>query len=147
MVVFVDRLQQMLGGQVGQAKELQAQTLQALDTAVKAFGSMAAQIGTAGESATSAMTGQLSKALDDMVSRQSHINETMRAFVDELRSSMSVTQQETSAGVVTLLDALGTQVEGALESLRTGAQAMTEVQGKHVERFSEQARVRLRDWR
>ncbi|MCK9909976.1 hypothetical protein MXD81_12610, partial [Microbacteriaceae bacterium K1510] len=48
MSAFAVKLDQILGGQVGQAKDLQVETLRSLDTAEKAFQSMATQVGTAG---------------------------------------------------------------------------------------------------
>lgn len=63
MAAFAQKLDQMLGGQIGQAKDLQLQTLQALEKAVAAFQSMASEIGNAGATATNSMSMQLGKAL------------------------------------------------------------------------------------
>lgn len=143
MAVFVDRLEEMLGGQVGQARDLQMQTLNALEASVRAFQSMAAQVGAAGENATSAITVQLSKAVEDMVGRQTQMNETMRSFVDELHATMTSTQHEATGQMATLLQDLGRSVHGVVDALRSDARTASEVQGRHAEQLSEQARETL----
>jgi len=95
MAAFAGKLDQLLGGQVGQAKELQAETVRALQTAVATFQSMAQSVSAAGETATSTMSAQLRQAIDDMAARQGQMNDAMRAFVDEMRGNAERSQSGT----------------------------------------------------
>ncbi|MEZ0219116.1 MAG: hypothetical protein ACAH22_02350 [Tardiphaga sp.] len=123
MAAFADKLDQMLGGQVGQAKALQAQTLQALESAITAFQSMAQQVGSAGESATASISMQLSRNLADMSARQGQMNDTMLTVVDELRSVVSKTQADTTSNVQGMLHELGAQVGHIVQTLQTETKA------------------------
>lgn len=123
MAAFADKLDQMLGGQVGQARALQAQTLQALESAVTAFQSMAQQVGSAGESATASISMQLSRTLEDLSARQGQMNDSMRTVVDELRSVVTKTQADTTSNVQTMLQELGAQVGQVVQTLQTETKA------------------------
>lgn len=123
MAAFADKLDEILGGQVGQAKALQAQTLQALETAVTAFQSMAQQVGSAGESATASISVQLNRALEDLSARQLQMDDTMRTVAEDLRGVISKAQADTSLNVQTMLKELGSQVGHAVEALQTEAKA------------------------
>jgi len=123
MAAFADKLDQILGGQVGQAKALQAQTLQALETAVNAFQSMAQQVGSAGESATASISVQLNRVLEDLLARQLHIDEAMRTVADELRGVITKAQADTSSNLQTMLQELRTQVVQAVQTLEAEAKA------------------------
>lgn len=119
MAAFADKLDQMLGGQVGQAKALQAQTLQALESAVTAFQSMAQQVGNAGENATASISTQLGRTLEDLSVRQVQMNDTMRTVVDELRSVVTKTQADTTSNLQTMLREIGGQVAEVVRTLQT----------------------------
>ncbi len=131
MVAFADKLEQVLGGQVGHAKELQQQTLLALEKAVGSFQAMALQIGQAGKAATSSMSSHLDKAIADMAVQHERMNATVRALVDELREAAVRAQATTGAAVEQLLADLGEQVERTLGSvqdqLRVGKTALVEI--------------------
>lgn len=118
MAAFADKLDQMLGGQVGQARALQAQTLQALESAVTAFQSMAQQVGSAGESATASISMQLSRILEDLSARQVQMNDTMRTVVDELRSVVTKTQADTTSNMQAMLQEIAAQVAQAVQTLQ-----------------------------
>jgi hypothetical protein len=78
MAAFADKLDQLLGGQVGQAKELQAETVRALQTAVVTFQSMAQSVSATGETVSSAMSAQLRQAIDDIAARWSATRKVVR---------------------------------------------------------------------
>jgi hypothetical protein len=132
MSAFADKLNELLGGQVGQAKELQMQTLQALEKAVVAFQGMATQVGSAGESATSAMSSKLTSTLDDMSAQQAQMSEAMRAMVDEMRSSITGAQADTSANAGTLIAQLGQQVQAVTQALQSEAKDARVQQQSHM---------------
>lgn len=123
MTAFADKLDQMLGGQVAQAKALQAQTLQALESAVAAFQGMAQQVGTAGQNATASISSRLSQTLEDLSARQDQMNDTMRTVVAELRNVFSQTQADTTANVQTMFLELGAQVGHVVQTLQTETRA------------------------
>ncbi|MDQ8698163.1 hypothetical protein [Hyphomicrobium sp. LHD-15] len=123
MAAFADKLDQMLGGQVGQARALQAQTLQVLESAVTSFQSMAQQVGSAGESATASISTQLSRTLEDLSAQQGQMNDTMRTVVDELRSVVTKTQADTTSNVQTMLQEIGAQVGQVVQTLQTETKA------------------------
>jgi methyl-accepting chemotaxis protein len=118
MSAFAAKLEELLGGQVGQAKDLQKQTVQALEAAVLSFQTMAKQVGAAGETATSTMAEQLGRTLDQMATRQGQMNETMRALVDEMRGAAAQAQYETGSNLGRLLEELGSQVKNVVSSLQ-----------------------------
>jgi hypothetical protein len=132
MSAFADKLNELLGGQVGQAKELQLQTLQALEKAVVAFQGMATQVGSAGESATSAMSSKLTSTLDEMATRQTQMSDAMRAMIDEMRSSIKSTQADTSANAGVLMAQLGQQVHAVTQALQSEAQNARVEQKGHM---------------
>lgn len=132
MAAFADKLDQVLGGQVGQAKDLQQQTLHALEQAVSAFQSMAQEVGRAGTNATSAMSSQLDKAIADMAAGQGQMTSTMRSFVDELRAAVVTAQADTSGGVEKLLTDLGRQLDGALRSVQQQTNATSVAHQEHL---------------
>jgi hypothetical protein len=128
MSAFADRLNEILGGQVGQARELQMQTLQSLQQAIGAFQSMAQQVGTAGDNATSAMTSRLTAVLDEMASRQAQMSDHMRAVVDDMRGAALKSQTETSNQTQTLLAQLGQQVQAVSQALQQDAATTRAIQ-------------------
>jgi hypothetical protein len=117
MAAFADKLEQVLGGQVRHAKDLQHQALLALEKAIGAFQAMAAEVGRAGASATASMSSQLDKAIADMAAGQEQMTTTMRAFVDELRRAIVQAQTETGRGVERLVAELGEVVRRTLGSV------------------------------
>ena len=140
MAAFADKLEQLLGGQVGQAKELQAETVRALQTAVATFQSMAQSVSAAGETATSAMSAQLRQTIDDMAARQGQMNDAMRAFVDEMRANAERSQSGTQQHVTAMLQTLSAEMSGTIDALRQQAEASGEATRSHQQQISEEAR-------
>jgi hypothetical protein len=140
MAAFAAKLDEILGGQVGQARQLQVETLRALETAVEAFQNMARSIGTAGETATSTMAEQMRRTLDEMSGRQVQMNDAMRALVDEMRGSIDRSQTDTQQRLSELLQGLGEHVSGVIGSLQQQADATGKATLAHQQQFSEEAR-------
>jgi hypothetical protein len=114
MTSFADRLDQLLGGQVAQAKELQHKTLKSLETTIAAFQDMAKSIGATTDGATNSM-------------------------VKELRAGISRTLAETNSNVSDLIAKLGAQVTSAVTALEQQATASGNFAIEHQERISEEA--------
>lgn len=96
MSAFAEKLDQLLGGQVGQAKELQLQTLKSLECTVAAFEEMTKSIGTTAETATQAM-------------------------VKQLRASVSRSQAETDTNLTELLGKLTAHVSSTVAAIEEQA--------------------------
>jgi hypothetical protein len=121
MSAFAVKLEELLGGQVGQAKDLQKQTVQALEAAILSFQSMAKQVGSAGESATSRMAEQLERVVANMAARDAAMGEQNRTVARDLQHSMSAAQAEASAGLSRAVAAIGQQVSGVLDGVQSQA--------------------------
>ena len=118
MLMFAKKLEEVLGSQVGHAKDLQQQTLLALEKAVSSFQAMASQIGQAGETASSTMSSHLGKAITDMAVQQEQMNAGVRALIGDLKEAVVRTQTTTGAGVEQLLSDLGSQVQRTVGSIQ-----------------------------
>jgi hypothetical protein len=114
MSAFAERLDRLLGGQVGQAKELQLQTLKSLENTVVAFEEMTKSIGTTAESATQSM-------------------------VKQLRASVSRSQAETDANLTELLGKLTAQVSSTVAAIEQQATLTGKVALDQQKKISEQA--------
>ena len=114
MTSFADRLDQLLGGQVAQAKDLQTKTLKSLETTIAAFQDMAKSIGATTEGATHSM-------------------------VKELRAGISRSLAETDSNVSDLITKLSAQVTSAVAALEQQATATSRLAIEHQEKISEEA--------
>jgi cell division septum initiation protein DivIVA len=114
MTVFANRLDQLLGGQVAQAKDLQTQTLRSLETTIAAFQDMARTMGNTAQSASHAM-------------------------VKELRAGISRSQVETSANISELINKLGSQVTAAVAALEKQAETTTSTALVQQQKIAEEA--------
>jgi archaellum component FlaC len=114
MTTFAGRLDDMLGGQVSQAKELQSQTLKSLETTIAAFQDMARTMAKTAEGATVSM-------------------------VKELRAGMSRTQVETDANLSELLGKLSGQVTSSVAALEEQSTQTTKIALEQQKKITEQA--------
>lgn len=125
MTAFADKLDQMLGGQIHQARDLQAQTLQSLEAAIVAFQAMAKDIGQTGEAATSTMAEQLGRVLEEMAARQGEMNGSMRDLTEEMRRVVAQSQADTQSHLSRVIDELAKQVADVVGQLQVEAKAST----------------------
>ena len=114
MMAFADRLDQLLGGQVVQAKELQSQTLKSLETTIAAFQDMAKSIAGTTEGATHSM-------------------------IKELRAGISRSLAETNSNISDLVGRLSTHVTSAVAALEHQAATTGKLAIEHQERLSDEA--------
>jgi hypothetical protein len=112
MTTFADRLDQLLGGQVAQAKELQHKTLKSLETTIAAFQDMARTVGSTTEGATYTM-------------------------IKELRAGIIRSLADTDANVSGLIGKFSTQVSGAVAMLEQQAIATGKLAIEHQQKISE----------
>lgn len=114
IALFAGRLDEALGGQVVQAKELQANTLKSLETTIAAFQDMSRTMESTAKSATQSM-------------------------VEDLRAGMSRAQEETSANMNELFSKLGLEVANAIVALQRQSEATTKAALEQQEKLSEGA--------
>ena len=136
MVVFVEELKRMLGGQIDQARALQTQTLQSLESAAAAFQSLARDVGQAGAAATSNMAAGISDVLDKMAVRQGEMDSTMSQLADDLRDAVAKSQTETQSHLGRVVDDLSKQVASVVEQLQSETNASSVA---HSDRLAETA--------
>jgi hypothetical protein len=96
MIMFAERLDHLLGGQVSQAKDLQLQTAKSLETTVAAFQDMAKTMGASAEHAS-------------------------RTMAEHLRANISRSQAETDANLFELLGKLSSHVSGVITAFEQQA--------------------------
>jgi hypothetical protein len=134
MEAFASRLDGMLGGQIHQARELQARTLQSLESAAAAFQTLARDVGQAGATATSNMAAGIGGVLEAMAARQDEINTSVRQLADELRGAVAQSQSETQVHLGRIVEELSKQVIGVAQQLHAEARALNET---HTDRLAE----------
>ena len=96
MIMFAERLDHLLGGQVSQAKDLQLQTAKSLESTVAAFQDMAKTMGASAEHAS-------------------------RTMAEHLRANISRSQAETDANLFELLGKLSSHVSGVITAFEQQA--------------------------
>ncbi len=115
---FSQRMQELFGSQIAGINQLQQQTIQALQGAVARLEQMTANIDSAGQRATDAMSTRLTAALDQMEGRQRLMNERMGEFVEQIRNLVRESQSETGQALQAALTALSENVSNLVESLK-----------------------------
>ena len=122
IAALTQRIQELFGGQITGINELQQQTIQALQTAVTKLEQMAANVDSAGQRATDAMSTRLTEALGAMEARQQVMNSQMAEFVGQIRNLISQSQTETNQKLQETLAQLGGTVTEMVNSLKAQAE-------------------------
>lgn len=131
IAALTQRMQELFGGQISGINELQQQTIQALQTAVTKLEQMAANVDSAGQRATDAMSGRLTEALGAMEARQQVMNNQMGEFVGQIRNLIAQSQTETNQKLQETLTQLGGTVTQMVDTLKAQAEQAGQA---HVER-------------
>jgi hypothetical protein len=109
MTAFAAELNRLLGGQVGRAETLQAETMRALQKATDAFDTMAKKVGAAGDdTVTKMLVGQRQLSAD------------IQQLVGDMHRDAIKAQGNTAGALEDLLTKLGKQVEVSVGTLRDG---------------------------
>jgi len=114
MSVFADKLDQLLGGQIEQAKELQLQTVKSLDNTIAAVNQMAQTIAATAENSSQSM-------------------------VNQLRAGISRSQAETDANLKDLLGKLSSHVKGVVTTIEQQASLSGRTAIEQQKNISDQA--------
>jgi hypothetical protein len=118
MIMFAERLDQLLGGQVSQAKDLQLQTARSLETTVAAFQDMAKTMSASADHAT-------------------------RTMAEHLRANLSRSQAETDANLFELLGKLSSHVSGVISAFEQQAALSGRTAIEQQKRISDHAQRSL----
>lgn len=137
LATFGSQMKEMFGGQMTGMTDLMLKASEAMQATALQFGQLAANMDAAGTSTVDAMGEKLAKALDSMDARQVAMNAQMGAFVEQIRSLVSQSQNETNDKLREALTAMGGQVAGVVEELRKQAEESAESQGARSRRFEE----------
>jgi hypothetical protein len=136
LTAFIQKTEDIFGGQITGINTLQQKTIQSLETAVNQLGQMAANIDSAGRNATDGMAGKLADAMNAMEVRQQKMNEQMAEFVLQLRGLVAESQSETSQKLQTLLGDLGQQVATMVAALQSQANQSAELHTNQQQQLS-----------
>jgi ABC-type transporter Mla subunit MlaD len=137
LATFGSQMKEMFGGQMSGMTDLMLKASEAMQATAMQFGQLAANMDAAGTNTVDAMGEKLAKALDNMDARQAAMNAQMGAFVEQIRSLVSQSQNETNDKLREALTAMGGQVAGVVEELRKQAEESAESQGARSRRFEE----------
>lgn len=136
LAAFIQKTEDMFGGQIAGINTLQQKTIESLETAVNQLGQMAESIDTSGRNATESMTGKLTDAINAMEVRQRVMNDQMADFVTQLHGMVTESQTETSQKLQALLGDLGQQVATMVAALQSQANQNAELHANQQQQLS-----------
>jgi flotillin len=130
MTAFADRLDQLLGGQVAQAKELQGKTLKSLETTIGAFQDMARSLATTTEGATGAMVKELRAGIArSLAETNANASELIRKLSAEVANAVKALEQQTAATGKLAIEhqrKISEEAQDAMEALSSEVRAQTQ---------------------
>ena len=145
MATFAQRLDDMLGGQIGHARDLQSKTNDSLEKAILSIETMTAKISSAGAGAASAVAEQVRDAMAEMAERQRFMDQSMQSVAEDLRASVASAQSATSQNVAELVTFLTGQVSDVAQRLQSNSQEFTATQTSQISNLTEQTKACLAD--
>jgi len=125
---FSQRLNDLLGGQISGLSELNRNTADSVQQAVRSLGALTASIEAASERSGDAMAARMAEAMEKMERRQDSINAQTTAFVDQLRQLVATSQSASQQQLSDTLSRLGAQVADVVRSLREEHERTVEMQ-------------------
>lgn len=123
---FAQQMQSMFGSQMSGMSDMLVQTANTIKSASQRFEQLAGQIQQAGSGAADAMAKRIDESLKQMHFQQSEANDQMRAFIDQLKESVSRGQAETAELNLNMLRELGDSTNELVKSLRNQVDAAQE---------------------
>ncbi len=117
MVSFSQRLNDLFGGQISGINDLNKQTIQGMQDAVRSLNSLVAQLEETGRKSTNDMTAQIAGAIKSMEERQSSINAQTQLFVDQISKLVESSQTQTQEKLQATLETIGQKMVSILEAL------------------------------
>jgi hypothetical protein len=135
---FSERMEKMFGGQLTGMSELLTQTSQTMQATATRFDQLVANMDTAGQKTTDAMTERLNHAITSMEVRQNVMNKQMGEFVGQIREMVNQSQTESAQQLQATLTELGTQVTQVIGQLQTQSSKHADIQNQAVSTLSGQ---------
>jgi len=123
---FTQQMQSMFGSQMSGMNEMLVQTANTIKAASEQFEQLAGQIQQAGSGAADAMAKRIDESLQQMHARQTEANDQMRAFIDQLKESVSRGQAESAELNMSLMRELGDGTDALVKALRNQVEAAQE---------------------
>ncbi len=139
MISFSQRLNDLFGGQISGINDLNKQTIQGVQDAVRALNSLVTQLEETGRKSTDDMTAQIAGAIKSMEERQSSINTQTQVFVDQISKLIESSQTQTQEKLRTTLEAIGQQMFNILGTLSESQRQVFEENREREEVFSGRA--------
>jgi len=110
ITAFGERLDGVFGGPLAGLNQLNQQTAQAMQDAVRSLQGVSASLADTGRDAGQAAAEHMSSAMREIEARQRHADEQARALLEQLRRNAASAQSESSQAMQTSLAQLGQQV-------------------------------------
>lgn len=110
ITAFGERLDGVFGGPLAGLNQLNQQTAQAMQDAVRSLQSVSASLADTGRDAGQAAAEHMSSAMREIEARQRHADEQARALLEQLRRNAASAQSESGQAMQTSLAQLGQQV-------------------------------------
>lgn len=123
---FTQQMQSMFGSQMSGMSDMLVQTANTIKSASQQFEQLAGQIQQAGSGAADAMAKRIDESLQQMHARQTEANDQMRAFIDQLKESVSRGQAETAELNMNVMRELGDSTNALVKGLRSQVEAAQE---------------------
>ena len=140
MTSFSQRLNDLFGGQIAGLNDLNQQTAQGMQDAVKTLQALVANIEESSKRSTETMAERMAQAIERMEARQEAINAQSHAFVEQIRGMVATSQSETSAKLQSTLEALGAQVAQTLASLNESQKQVFESNRSREQSMTDRAK-------
>lgn len=123
---FNENLRDLLGTEAGHIHETQQETLRSLRETLSRMESIADHVESAGIRGADAMAERLTAAMTGAEARQQAINEKMGAFVENLSSALSRSQDAAQERLQHTLDDIANHMAGVIRSMSGQIQAASE---------------------
>ncbi|MDI4634712.1 anti-phage defense ZorAB system ZorA [Pelomonas sp. V22] len=120
---FTQQMETMFGGQMRGMNEMLGQTAATIQTASQRFEALAAQIQQAGTGAVEGMALRMDESLKQMQARQAEANEQMRAFIEQLKTSVAQGQSESADLAMGMMRELGDSTSALVKQLQQQSHA------------------------
>lgn len=133
---FADRLESLLGSQVSGIQQMQQQAIAALNEAVRHLQQMSATVEGAGQRASQALMEKLEQTLGKLDQRQLVMNEEMRKFVHEIRTTVLQSQSESQKELQALVSNLSRHAGALVGELSDKSQSAVVAMSGQMEGLS-----------
>lgn len=145
MVSFSQRLNDLFGGQINGINELNKQTAQGMQDAVKSLHTLVGKLEDSGKRTTDDMAAQMAASIKAMEERQGSMNAESRAFVEQIRKLVESSQAETQQKLQATLESIGQQMTTILATLAETQASALERNRSREEAMSDRARGMVSD--